>query len=66
MAQEKKLPTHCDRYSYILAQVANYHKRHKDKFFDEASSQKVLAESKKMSLNGSIGDNLLQLAVSSP
>lgn len=44
--KEEKLPDNCDRYSYILAQVANYHKRNKDKFFDEASSEKVLAFTK--------------------
>lgn len=51
MADEAKMPNNCDRYSYILAQVANYHKRNKEKFFDEASSEKVLAYTKRMSLN---------------
>tara|TARA_B110001450_G_C17360131_1_gene375174 strand:- start:216 stop:620 length:405 start_codon:yes stop_codon:yes gene_type:complete len=53
MADEAQLPRNCDRYSYILAQVANYHKRNKEKFFDEASSEKVLAYTKRMSLNNS-------------
>jgi hypothetical protein len=50
MVDKEKLPDNCDRYSYILAQVANYHKRNKEKFFDEASSEKVLAYTKQMSV----------------